>query len=526
MLKILAAAGTLLAYSLLPIRINHCLFVFGLGETVFQARVRRSVVDTAWLSNLKPDKLIACDAGPFTVGEFHHLSPDFRMRIIFPPYRRAATVKGRIISGYAGVALSCCLALLSGCTLNPSASNLVAANVSISLAPTAAPMRAGAQQQFTATVTGTTNTAVTWSATGGTISSSGLYTAPSTVGDYTVTATSAADTTKSASASVTVSAPVVISVSPTTASIQSGGTQQFTATVTGTSNTAVTWSATAGSISSSGLYTAPSTAGTYTVTATSAADTTKSASATVNVTAPGVSISITPASATLLPGGTQQFTANVSGTSNTGVAWKATGGTVTTTGLYTAPTTAGSYTVTATSVADSTKSALATVTVSSIAVLISPTSASLLTGGTKQFTATVSGTTNTSVNWSTTGGTISYLGYYTAPSTAGTYTVTATSAADTTKSATATVTVSAPIQHTVSLSWTDSSSGVTGYRVYRGTQSGGPYTLLNSTLLSTTSYSDSTVQSGQTYYYVTTAVSTTGVESTYSNQAIAAIPIP
>jgi hypothetical protein len=158
--------------------------------------------------------------------------------------------------------------------------------VAVSLSPTSATLLTGGTQQFTATVTGSSNTSVTWSATGGTVSASGLYTAPATAGTYTVKATSAADTTKSASATCTVSAPaaVAISVSPTSASVSTGGTQQFTATVTGSSNTSVTWSATGGTVSASGLYTAPATAGTYTVKATSVADTTKSASAAVTVT--------------------------------------------------------------------------------------------------------------------------------------------------------------------------------------------------------------------------------------------------
>ncbi len=300
-------------------------------------------------------------------------------------------------------------------------------------------------QQFTATVTGTTNTAVTWSATGGSISSSGLYTAPSTAGTYTVKVTSVADNTKSASATITVSATVVaVSISPTSAAMLTSGTQQFTATVTGTTNTAVTWSATGGSISSGGLYTAPSTAGTYTVQATSVADNTKSASATVAVSAAVVTISISPTSASLATGGTQQFTATVSGTTNTAVTWSVTGGSISSGGLYTAPSTAGTYTVQATSVADNTKSASATVAVSAavVTISISPTSVSLATGGTQQFTATVSGNSNTAVTWSATGGTISASGLYTASSTAGSYAVKATSLADSTKSASATVTVS------------------------------------------------------------------------------------
>jgi fibronectin type 3 domain-containing protein len=76
----------------------------------------------------------------------------------------------------------------------------------------------------------------------------------------------------------------------------------------------------------------------------------------------------------------------------------------------------------------------------------------------------------------------------------------------------------------VALSWDPSTSTVVGYNIYRGTQSGGPYSLLNSSLLSSTSYTDSSVQSGTTYYYVSTAVDSSNVESSYSNQASAAIP--
>jgi Abnormal spindle-like microcephaly-assoc'd, ASPM-SPD-2-Hydin/HYDIN/CFA65/VesB-like, Ig-like domain len=81
-------------------------------------------------------------------------------------------------------------------------------------------------------------------------------------------------------------------------------------------------------------------------------------------------------------------------------------------------------------------------------------------------------------------------------------------------------------QHSVSLSWAASTSLVVGYNVYRGGTSGGPYTIINSALDSSTSYTDSSVQAGQTYYYVTTAVDSTGTESSYSNQAQAVIPSP
>jgi hypothetical protein len=82
----------------------------------------------------------------------------------------------------------------------------------------------------------------------------------------------------------------------------------------------------------------------------------------------------------------------------------------------------------------------------------------------------------------------------------------------------------ASIQHSVALSWNASTSTVAGYNVYRGTVSGGPYAKINSSLVTTLSYTDSTVQSGTTYYYVTTAVDSSGDESVYSNEASATIP--
>ena len=82
----------------------------------------------------------------------------------------------------------------------------------------------------------------------------------------------------------------------------------------------------------------------------------------------------------------------------------------------------------------------------------------------------------------------------------------------------------APVQHSVALSWTASTSTVSGYNVYRGTASGGPYTRINSSLVGTLSYTDSTVQSSTTYYYVTTAVDASGNESAYSNEVPASIP--
>jgi Abnormal spindle-like microcephaly-assoc'd, ASPM-SPD-2-Hydin len=80
--------------------------------------------------------------------------------------------------------------------------------------------------------------------------------------------------------------------------------------------------------------------------------------------------------------------------------------------------------------------------------------------------------------------------------------------------------------HSVDLSWGASSSTVAGYRVYRSTQTGSGYQLITGALVSGTIYTDSTVQSGVTYYYVVTAVDSQSAESFFSNEATAAIPIP
>jgi hypothetical protein len=182
-----------------------------------------------------------------------------------------------------------------------------AAGVAITISPTTASVAGGATQQFTATVTGSTNTAVTWQVNGenggdaiiGTVSSTGLYTAPNVLPSTTtvaVIATSQADTTKAAPATVTLTAPAVtISISPASATLAAGATQQFTptVTVTGSSNNAVTWSvngiaggnSTVGTVDANGLYTAPASPpkGAITVTATSQANTAFSASVPVTV---------------------------------------------------------------------------------------------------------------------------------------------------------------------------------------------------------------------------------------------------
>lgn len=80
------------------------------------------------------------------------------------------------------------------------------------------------------------------------------------------------------------------------------------------------------------------------------------------------------------------------------------------------------------------------------------------------------------------------------------------------------------VQHKVSLSWNPGNSGVVGYNIYRANASGGQYSQINSIPDSNPSYLDSTVQSGSTYYYVTTAIAANGKQSAFSNQVEVTIP--
>src|SRR5207247_2584993 len=87
-------------------------------------------------------------------------------------------------------------------------------------------------------------------------------------------------------------------------------------------------------------------------------------------------------------------------------------------------------------------------------------------------------------------------------------------------------TLASSVAHSVPLNWIDSvSPGVTSQHVYRSQISGGYYALLASLGASATGYTDSSVNPGQTYFYVITAIAS-GLESAYSNQATAVVPNP
>jgi len=76
----------------------------------------------------------------------------------------------------------------------------------------------------------------------------------------------------------------------------------------------------------------------------------------------------------------------------------------------------------------------------------------------------------------------------------------------------------------ISLSWSPSTSAVSGYNIYRSTSSSGPFARLNTALDATTSFVDNSVGAGATYFYATTAVNSSGEESSYSNLAEVNVP--
>ena len=326
----------------------------------------------------------------------------------------------------------------------------------------------GQQIQFTATVTGTANTAVTWSISPdglGSIDNTGLYTAPVPITSrqtVTVKVVSVADPNQSATATVTLipSAQVGITVNPRAVTIRNGGdTQQFTATVVGLTSTSVTWSISpqVGQILSTGLYIAPDTINTnqqITVTATSVANSSFSGTATVTLTPPA--IQVTPSSVTLNTNQTQQFAASVNGNPFPDVSWSLSSGfgAITASGLYTAPAFAPArlvIQVIATANADPTRTGAATVTINQSTATLVPASVSLTSGGTQQFSFNIDGVPDPDpaahVQWSLSPsnlGSISAAGLYTAPASVGngaTVTLTATYLPDATKTARATITL-------------------------------------------------------------------------------------
>jgi hypothetical protein len=288
-----------------------------------------------------------------------------------------------------------------------------------------------------------------------------------------------ADLAKSESSAVSVSAPakgIFVTVFPRNRFLPVGRAQQFTAHVFLTTNSAVNWqvngttggNSTFGTISATGLYTPPATLPAnpkITVTAVSQADPTKSDTQNEQIVA-GVAVS--PLSDSLHVSDTAQFTATVSGVSNTAVTWAVNGvpggnstmGTITSSGLYTAPAAVPNpnmFSVTATSVADPTLPGISSMTIYPPHQLsVFPATASVLPGNklifqyftniyfpitSSSYGQVVSWSVNSIAGGNSTVGTITQVGLYTAPLTPQTVTVSVQSRISPSFTASATVNV-------------------------------------------------------------------------------------
>jgi hypothetical protein len=367
----------------------------------------------------------------------------------------------------------------------------------------------GTTRQFTATISGNTDTRVSWyvneiiggSDVVGRISQTGLYSAPSSPCTVVIKAVSLADTTKWATTRVTVSDLSVV-IAPRDPQVSVGMSIDFMAHLNGVvNNQAVKWlineieggNSSLGTISSLGHYAAPTTVPPSVVTVKAVSKQAVSKYDSTRITVSIIRVGVTPAASTLLAGRTCQFAANVSGTMNTEVEWlvneillgNATVGTITAAGLYTAPAAVPSpntVIVKARLKTDTSKYGTAGVTISVVSVSLNSSAVDVSLGKSFQFAAAVAGTANQAVDWMVNDrvggdaavGTITVGGLYTAPSAVpspNSVTVKAKSTEDTSKWATAAVTVrqvtvsisppSASLrtgltrQFTVSVHWTD-----------------------------------------------------------------------
>ena len=234
----------------------------------------------------------------------------------------------------------------------------------IVVSPKTATLAAGAKQQFSAygrdSAGDSMGVSVDFSATGGAVTTTGLFTAGTAAGSFEVVATEHGGTlADTATVTVTVAGPPVLAaviITPSSATVVAGAQQQFGAygrlSNGDSSAIPVKYSATGGTISSSGTYTAGTTVGSFRVIAKDTsgvfADT-----AAVTVTAAGspnlAQVILNPGSAVVTPGGTQQFAAYGKTGAGDSIAvqvnYSATGGTITAVGLYTAGQATGSFQV-------------------------------------------------------------------------------------------------------------------------------------------------------------------------------------
>jgi hypothetical protein len=452
--------------------------------------------------------------------------------------------------------------------------NAAAVAPSIISQPLGQTITTGQTATFSVSASGTAPLSYQWykngTGIGGATSSS--YTTPAeTTADngaqFTVVLSNNVGNLSSNAAILTVTpAPVAptITTQPASRTITLGQTATFSVIASGTSPLSYQWNKNGTAISgaTSSTYVTPATIGSdngaqFTVTVSNSAGTVTSNPAILTVNTPP-SITSQPASQTLIAGQTATFSAAATGTAPLSYQWQKNGTPIGgansasyTTGATTTSDNGAQFIVVVSNTAGSITSSPATLTVNAATYLISASPASLSfgninTGTSSTLTVTLTNSGNSSVTISNvsvsgagfnatgvstgtilTSGQTATLNVTFAPAAAGNVTGNIAVVSNASNSP-ATIAFSGTgvqvVSPSVDLTWTASTSVVLGYNVYRSAQSGGPYTKLSTTLVTLISYIDSVVQSGQTYFYVVTAVDSANVESVYSNDASAVIP--
>jgi len=238
------------------------------------------------------------------------------------------------------------------------------------------------------------------------------------------------------------SVPIIVQFIPAKANVNPGGSTLLVANFLG--GTATVDQGVGPILSGTPISVSPTKTTTYTLTVTGSKGDTALATTTVTVGARALDIS--PSQVILSPGGSQAFSALVTGVSPGTVTWFAEQGTIDALGNHVAPATAGTYLVSATSTADKTLCAKAVVTVVPgppvVVGPVLPANPVVTAGASRTFTATATGGTTNLLTWSASAGTMNpATGVWTAPATPQTVTITATSAENPFKSASTQVTV-------------------------------------------------------------------------------------
>jgi hypothetical protein len=364
--------------------------------------------------------------------------------------------------------------------------------------------------------------------------------------------------------STAVVSPAITS-QPASAKIIAGQTATFNVAATGTAPMSYQWmkngSALSGATSSS--YTTPAETTTdnnaqFSVTLKNSAGSVTSNAAVLTVVNPTVAPAITtqPSSQTILSGKTATFSVAATGTAPFTYQWSKSGVAISgaTSSTYTTPaeTSSAQFSVKVSNSAGTATSNTATLTVTASTLILNSSTSALSFGSvnvsassTQNVTLTnagnsvitISNVTVSGAGFNATGasGVILNPGQTTTvsatftPAAAGSVTgsvTVASNASNSPDSISLTGTGVAAVNHSVALSWTPGANSmtITGYNTYAATISGGPYTKVNSSPDASTTYTDSGVQAGQTYYFVVTSLDSSNVESAYSSEVSALVP--